>query len=124
MPKFCKDEQEVKRCEEVIRKHYGGLKHIFVTLISTDDFPNIGFNTFSRFCDRAKIADRVKLTQSVLDGMFIAANWEEKGADENDDNPDRALCRFEFMEIIVRIADFKYKKKLGITLSEAVEMLI
>ena len=114
VPKFCKDPEEVKRCEEVIRKHYSGLKHIFVTLISNDDFPSIGFNTFTRFCERAQISDKVRCPSSVIDGMFIAANYEE---DDNDDNPDRALCRYEFMEIMCRIADYKYKKKAAVTLS-------
>ena len=59
---------------------------------------------------------------SAIDNMFIATNFEEE---DNDDNPDRALCRYEFMEIIVRIADYKYKKKFKAnSLADAVHMLI
>lgn len=36
-----------------------------------------------------------------LDKHFIATNVELEQIEEN---PDRALCRYEFMEIIVRIA--------------------
>ena len=54
--------------------------------------------------------------------MFIAANFEEV---ENDDNPDKELCRYEFMEIIVRIADHKYLKKGSVkSLSEGVDKLL
>ena len=53
--------------------------------------------------------------------MFIAANFELV---EDNDNPDKSLCRYEFMEIICRIADYKYAKKDGIKLSAAVEKLI
>ena len=105
----------------MIRKHYEGLKHIFVTLISTSDYPNIGQNTFSRFCAEANITNRVTCPLSIIDQMFIAANFEIV---EDNDNPDKSLCRYEFMEIICRIADYKYAKKDGIKLSAAVEKLI
>ena len=40
--------------------------------------------------------------------MFIAANFEEVTGQE--DNPDKALIRFEFIELLIRIANEKYKK--------------
>ena len=46
--------------------------------------------------------------------IFSATNFEVDGVDDGDDNPDNELIRFEFMEILVRIADVKYKKA-GIT---------
>ena len=46
------------------------------------------------------------LTFSTLDRLFIATNVELV---EMDDNPDKELCRFEMVEIIVRIAGAKYK---------------
>jgi len=42
----------------------------------------------------------------MVDRAFIAVNFE---VDDIDDNPNRELCRYEFMEILVRIADAKYK---------------
>ena len=42
----------------------------------------------------------------MIDRAFIATNFED---DDIDDNPNRELCRYEFMEILIRIADFKYK---------------
>jgi uncharacterized lipoprotein YddW (UPF0748 family) len=42
-----------------------------------------------------------------------------------EDNPDKDLCRYEFYEIFVRIADEKYRKpKISASLSEAVEKLL
>lgn len=38
---------------------------------------------------------------STIDRIFIATNVE---LEKNDDNPDKALQRFEFYEILVRIA--------------------
>ena len=122
VPKFCKDEEDVDRCKQVIRDHYMGLKHIYVSLISTDEFPAIGWMTFTRFCEAAGFIHKVNCSMAAIDTMFVATNFEEEAMD---DNPDRSLCRYEFMEILCRIADHKYKKKMIVdTLAEAVEKLI
>jgi len=42
---------------------------------------------------------------SAIDRAFIATNFEEV---DLEDNPDKSLCRYEFYEIIVRIAVEKY----------------
>ena len=42
----------------------------------------------------------------TIDRVFIATNVE---LIEQEDNPDRDLCRFEFFEIIVRMGGAKYK---------------
>lgn len=62
------------------------------------------------------------LTTSTLDRLFIATNVELV---EMDDNPDKELCRFEMVEILVRIAGAKYKE-VGVAKSyaEGLEMLI
>ena len=59
---------------------------------------------------------------SVIDRLFIATNVELFDMAEN---ADRALCRFEFYEIIVRIAQSKFVD-LGYSssISEATETFI
>jgi len=42
---------------------------------------------------------------ATFDRIFIASNIEEE---DLQDNPDRALCRYEFLEILVRMAIAKY----------------
>ena len=66
--------------------------------------------------------DSKVLTTSTLDRLFIATNVELV---EMDDNPDKELCRFEMVEILVRIAGAKYKDT-GITktYSEGLLMLL
>ena len=59
---------------------------------------------------------------NVIDRLFIATNVE---AIEMADNADRALCRFEFFEIIVRIAIAKFIENGHCqTVSAAVEMFL
>ena len=45
------------------------------------------------------------MKKSDVDRVFIATNVELEDQEENDD---RRLCRFEFYEIIVRIARIKF----------------
>ena len=45
------------------------------------------------------------LTASVVDIYFTATNFEE---DDQEGNDDRALIRFEFLEILIRIVRGKY----------------
>ena len=49
-----------------------------------------------------------------MDTAFIAANVALEGQKLSDDNPANALTRFEFLEILVRLAKSKYKDT-GIT---------
>jgi hypothetical protein len=53
------------------------------------------------------------ISLSTLDRLFIATNVELVDMEEN---PDKELCRFEFLEILVRISGAKYKDT-GITKS-------
>ena len=58
----------------------------------------------------------------TIDRVFIATNVE---LIEQEDNPDRDLCRFEFYEIIVRMGGAKYKDSGQVTTwDEATRRLI
>jgi hypothetical protein len=59
---------------------------------------------------------------SAIDRLFIVTNFEIV---ENNDNPDRALCRYELFEIFVRIANLKYRESgVVATYSEALEKFL
>lgn len=75
---------------------------------------------FSRLCKAWGIINKKDLTTTDIDRLFVAVNFEEEEgvAESNDDNPDDELCRFEFFEILVRIAKLKYEnRKSGFTVS-------
>lgn len=48
---------------------------------------------------------------ATIDRLFISTNVE---LEANDENPDKALCRYEFLEIMVRLANSKFRET-GIT---------
>jgi hypothetical protein len=56
--------------------------------------------------------------------MFIAANVESKES-KSDDNPDKSLVRYEWFEVLIRIANEKYKRYgLADTFTKALDMLV
>ena len=59
-----------------------------------------------KIAEQSKIFNK-NLTKAGVVVLFIASNYE---IDDQDDNPDSALIRFEYIELIVRIAIEKYKK--------------
>ena len=62
------------------------------------------------------------LTPRVMDIAFAATNYEEE---EQEGNDDRALIRFEFFEILIRMVQTKYieTKKIS-SLSEGLRKMI
>ena len=82
---------------------------------------------FSRMCKAWGIINKKDLTTTDIDRLFVAVNFEEEEgvAESNDDNPNDELCRFEFYEILVRIAKLKYEnRKSGYTISQSVKRLL
>lgn len=78
-------------------------------IASPKSYPVIDWMDFVDACNKDgwKIVDSIRkdLTSSDIDRIFIATNFEEEDLEENDDN---SLCRFEFLEIIARMAKCKF----------------
>ena len=82
-------------------------------------FPSIDWLDFTNNVAKWKILDRANLKMSDVDRIFIATNVELEDQEANDD---RSLCRFEFYEILVRIAKLKfYEKGAATSIASAVE---
>jgi len=85
--------------------HFRQLTEIFIQSIAHyNDPPDIKKREFASFCKEAGILD-AHLNTGIIDTYFKATNFEEQDMETNDDN---ALCRFEFLEIIIRLAKGKY----------------
>ena len=59
---------------------------------------------FSKFMQSAGVLDR-NIHTGIVDTYFVATNYDRY---ENDNNDKHALLRFEFLEILIRIAHGKY----------------
>jgi hypothetical protein len=96
------------------------IKDLFIYGIGISSFPSISWMDFSNMCQHWKIIDK-NLSYATIDRVFIATNVELVA---QEDNPDRDLCRYEFYEIIVRLAREKYfTTKICSTMGEAVRRL-
>lgn len=109
LKKFIKDEDDLNKTYQIFRKCYGELKNQFNTQIASGSYPVIDWLDFVDMCQKTwRVVDGSSLTSQDIDRIFLATNFEEQDLEENDDN---SLCRFEFMEIIARLAREKYQQK-------------
>ena len=78
---------------------------------------------YSKFCNEAKLVDDQTLKRAQVDLAFVAVNFDD---DQVEGNPQRAICRYEFMEMLVRLAASKYikDKKSEMTHAEALDKFI
>lgn len=85
------------------------MKDQFTFLIANPKtYSVVGWLEFACCCENSwKIIDK-NLTSQDIDRTFIAVNFEEVDLKNNDE---KSLCRYKFMEIIVRLAKIKYFDK-------------
>lgn len=89
-------------------QYYAVVHEIFLYSVAmSNHFPSIGWMDFDEMCKRVKIIDKQHLNVATIDTIFKAVNFEVVDLEANDD---RDLCRYEFFEIIVRMAMEKYIK--------------
>ena len=102
-------------------EYYPTLKNIFLLLACNPSYPSVDWKEFLKFIDQCAFIDE-NATMHEIDRAFVATNIELEKLDEN---PDRELCRFEFLEIITRIGIIKYfDSKICSTYSAAVYKVV
>ena len=96
------------------------LKNIFVNLISGDNYPHIGWNDFVAFCRDVEILDGT-IPTSTVDMYFL----QTKVGAPTGVGAGNTLFRYEFLEIMIRIANAKYKETgRAESYSESLEMML
>ena len=103
-----------------MKKYFKPLKDCFLHLAASSAWPNIGALDLADFATKAKFLDNF-VNLSAVDRTFIAANLKVS------DNaaPSNGLKRYEFLEILVRLANIKYlESKIVSTYADATEKLI
>ena len=84
-------------------------------------WPNIGTLDFCEFAGKAKIIDNTAINIAGVDRCFIGATLKVAESSA----PSNGLRRFEFLEILVRLANIKYfETKIANSFAEATEKLI
>lgn len=112
----------VNECENVknlLWKHYEKIKNIYLTNMLGSDYPVVSWNDFTLFCNKCKIPDKT-CNLATIDRIFIATNVSTNGSKGSRDQE-----RYEFLEILVRLANNKYKDTgLAPSASEALRKLL
>ena len=123
LSRFIKEPEELTRVTEILLEHYAAIRDQFYTQLSNpDSYPSIDWLDFSKHILKWKIVDKQTLNTADVDRIFIATNVELEAMEGNDD---RNLCRFEFYEIIVRLAKTKfYDRGDSPSISHAVRRMI
>lgn len=125
LPRFCKDPDEQERVMDKVKEYFPLIKEVYHCLISKSNYPYILYQDFFDWSKQVKIFDGGVIDEKRVTLSFEAANYVVE-PQPGIANPENALCRFEFLEILVRLAKDKYitfDKKTD-KLSEAFEMLV
>jgi hypothetical protein len=105
--RLIKKKEDLNEVKELLwSKYYRMLKRSFQYYGSTSvSYPYISLLEFGKICKDTGIAD-ANLPQRDIDRAFVATNFE---VEDQQDNPDSMLCRFEFLEIMYRLAMLRFK---------------
>lgn len=123
--KVCKGEDSLfKGVRAKLREHYEDIVNVFIFLACRDDRACIGLNEFTSWISAISACDKA-LDMALVDRTFISTNIHDHSFFLN---ADRTLYRYEFLEIIVRLAKIKYnegeKERRVKTLPEAIELFL
>lgn len=122
-----RDPDDFRRCTLLVERHFEQLKHIFINLISSDNYPHIGWLEFVTFCGAVDILDDA-IPRATIDLLFVATKARDKEKAKAAAPPKgsgNTLFRHEFLEIMIRIANSKYRESgRAATHSEALSMLL
>ena len=113
-----KSERERAKVKEFLRENYKVIKDVYKyysSLTGSSEMFSISMNSYKEFLTRTEMIDGKLLKLSEIDLPFTATN---KINVKMPFNPERALVRFQLLEIIVRVALEKYIRTKVLTLAE------
>ncbi|RHZ08275.1 hypothetical protein DYB37_008284 [Aphanomyces astaci] len=95
--------------------HYRAITHLYRKYCARGvrvavDQVSVSLSGFNDFLSDCRLIDESseRCKASDMDNVFVAANLEVTEEAKQQDNPDRSLTRFEFLECVFRIAINKY----------------
>lgn len=94
-----REDQDAVRAH--LLKYYLVIKNIFLYIASSSQWPCIGLNDFTIFVHRTDLMDK-HLNLATVDRTFITTNFS---LNPYKNSAERELNRYEFVEIIVRLAE-------------------
>ena len=108
---------------QTLKKNYEIIKNSFMYFASSPrTYPNIEALDFTDLCQNHwKILGK-DISVKEYNLIFVATNYDEE---ENENNEENSLCRYEYFEIIARLAKCKFYDKGKVSsVAEAVELML
>ena len=103
IPKIIKDFGDLHKTRDYLNQNYAFFKELYLNLQYNSVYPFVNKLETASFCERALLVDSV-LNTSNCDLLFVSCNTTNKGGIKQK----TGLLRCEFLEYIVRLANFKY----------------
>ncbi|CAG9334034.1 unnamed protein product [Blepharisma stoltei] len=121
---FFKSTEDMESCKRLLRRYYPLIRNTYKILsaISGNEIFSMGINAFFDFLNQCGTFD------SYYSAADVGVNWNATLSSKIKNqtyNPGNALIRYEFLEVLARVAyDKFFKSKLAKTVTEAVEKLL
>ena len=119
-----KNPEDQANLKSYVREHYSLIKAAYKSLsaYSGSDLFSIGSNVFTDFLNECKIIDSLYGISDFGVNLNSTLIQKEKGQVYN---PGNSLVRYEFLEILIRIAGDRYiRNKLCVNILEAFKRLM
>ena len=120
--KFIKDADILEQVQQILSDHYILLKDQFNILISTSKcYPMLDRYAFVKACGAWNLIDKFTLTANDASRVYLASicDTQDMHLEEN-----YQLCRFKFIEAVVRLANEKFCRNGIKNLPSALEKVI
>jgi hypothetical protein len=101
------DVDQFEDIKDILFKHYAKLNNIFLYYIGISSFPVISMNDFTSWSNKCGFVDGKWINLATLDRILITTNVALHGLISS---AERDLNRYEFLEIITRIATQLYRE--------------
>lgn len=101
------DVDQFEDIKDILFKHYARLNNIFLYYIGISSFPVISMNDFTSWSNKCNFIDGKWINLATLDRILITTNVALHGLISS---AERDLNRYEFLEIITRLATQLYRE--------------
>lgn len=101
------DPVEMQKITDCLFTHYEKIMDVYHYYIGISSYPTIAMNEFTSFAQKCQFMDNKNINLAALDRILITTNV---AIHNYTSSAERDLQRYEFLEIIVRMANAKYKE--------------
>ena len=113
IPKLIKDKEELSRVKAYLCSIYPRLKNMFLAMACESAYPNFSSNDYSAWCTRCNFKSKEPQVSSADIEVVQVGACVKNEQGKKIEGAKGEMMRFEFLELIVRMAQLLYKPELG-----------